>query len=414
MSSKFPEMAAELIQQVSSTLRPADLGLLRLTCRTINQVILQQFGATNFTTVRTDLTPRSLQKLQDISLSEFARFVECLHLTMTVDDTPQSRSTYGKGLQWHRHSSGYLIPPFPIHELLSGLLIHKFLKCRSFYIEIFDEGYVGTLPYVSEYIRPSDAVGILLSIIAETGLAAKSFVIRDGTDGGGASRLDTPRLQIPYSNGGRQFENGWVHLHDLTLQYGMTHDQEDWAFNLVKTAPILRRLTLSFFEEGELFLSRLAGVINPNSTLEHLSIKSAHVPEHVLSTILFKTQHSLRSLFLRSVHLGNVGAWAKLFKGMKGSFPRLSSLELCFPVGHSDTAGLSNLLQYPKVLGSEVKKRVGKEYRLKADSRCVEGLQGAIDMRYKFKKELILAVGYKGPDMDVFLGVLTEAAIKSL
>lgn len=414
MSSKFPELAAELVQQIANNLEPADLGSLRLTCRTIYQDILQQFSIINFATVRTDLTPRSLQRLQDISRSEFAPYIACLRFAGTVDDTPKTQGTLGKGLHWHRHSSGHLIPPLPVDDLLREVLMHKSIKCRSFWIESFDEGNEGRLPYVDDYITPSDVVGTLLSIIAQTGLAITSFTVENSTRGNSTGRLDTPRLQIPYISDGYQFETGWAHLQDLILQCDLTHDAEDWAFNLIKTAPNLQKLTLQFYEGGASLFRQLAGSTNSISTLEHLSIKSAHVSEPDLSTVLFKTQHSLRSLFLNCVDFDSTGGWAKLFKGMKGNFPHLSSLELFFLREQHKKVEFSKLRQCPKVPGSEVKTRVGEEDRLKADSRYVEGMRGAIDVKYKWQRELQLAIAYKGPDMDVVLGVLLEAAIKSL
>lgn len=233
MSSNLPTLAVEIVQFVASTLEPTDLFSLRRACRELYRKTLHYFGLTYFTTIKTDLT----QRLQAISESEhLAQHVEGLHIK-------SKDGTLGRGFQWHRHHSGHLTAPFVNTDLLRDVFVKKLVKCRSFHLDVYDEVQQRE---ETDFLIPGDAVGIVLSIVAEINLAIRSFSVESESRETG--RLDTKRLQIPLCRQ-PQFIAAWAHLEELVLEYGMTCVQYDWALDLISYAPRLRKLSLRFFNE---------------------------------------------------------------------------------------------------------------------------------------------------------------------
>ncbi len=79
MSSKIPTLANEVIELIATFPEPVDLRSLRLVCRELNKKTLHYFRLANFTTIQTDLDRKSLQRLQNITKSEYlAVHVQCL------------------------------------------------------------------------------------------------------------------------------------------------------------------------------------------------------------------------------------------------------------------------------------------------------------------------------------------------
>ena len=185
MSLKCPTLPIEIVQLIASTFEPVDLFSIRLVCRELYRKTLHHFIHTYFATIRTDLTPKSLQRLQNISdTAHLAQHVEVLHIA-NID------GTLGRGFQWHRHPSGLLAVPLVGADLLRNILVTKLVKCRSFLIDSYDEVQQRD---ETEFLIPGDAIGIVLSIVAETHLAIRSFTIQ--SQKGSTGTLDTKRLQI--------------------------------------------------------------------------------------------------------------------------------------------------------------------------------------------------------------------------
>ena len=259
MSPKLPTLAIEIVEIITVLIDAADLRSLRLVCRELNDKTLRDFGLTNFATVQTDLSRKSLQRLQDISESEhLAVRVQYLHIKRKHD------GKLGRGFDWHRHTSGCLADGPNGANLLQDILSQKLLKCRSFHIHSYDEYQP---PHETDCLIPSDAVGIILSVVAKAGLALRAFTIQCSHDGNG--RLDTPRLQIPLSQT-PDFVAAWSHIEELVLNYAMTFDQEDWVIQLIASAPRLRKLSLRFYEAGTSFIT-LLGSLHKLNRLEELS-----------------------------------------------------------------------------------------------------------------------------------------------
>lgn len=175
MSSKFPTLAVEAIELITTFLEPPDLRSLHVVCREISKKTLNSFGRTNFATVQTDLGLKNLQQLENVANSEYlAKHVQCLEVKHRPD------GILGQGFQWPRDSSGCLAEDLNGADLLQRLLSQQLLKCRSFFIYSYDE--YGPR-HDTNHIVPSDAVGLILSIIASAGLAVHSFTVQSNHHG---------------------------------------------------------------------------------------------------------------------------------------------------------------------------------------------------------------------------------------
>jgi len=155
MALTLPTLPIEVVELIAHALEPNQLFSLRLVCKQLHQKTLHPFG-TCFTTIRTDLSRKSLQKLQAVSENaQLQQHVQILLVIKGEDDT------LGRGFQWHRHSSGHTEAPLPGLEKLQDILVHNLPNCRSFHIRS-----LGGSDDESNDLTPSDAIAIILSIVA--------------------------------------------------------------------------------------------------------------------------------------------------------------------------------------------------------------------------------------------------------
>lgn len=395
MSLNLPTLATEVIETITMLIEPADLRFLRLVCRGLNEKTLRDFGLTNFATVQTDLSRKSLQRLRDISKSpHLAVYVQYLHIKHTDE------GKLGRGLDWRRHPSGCLADEPNSANLLRDILSQKLLKCRSFHIQSYDEYQP---PHETDCLIPSDAAGIILSMVAKAGLALRAFTIQCNHNGTG--RLDTPRLQMPLSQK-PDFVAAWSHIEELVLDYAMTFDQEHWVIHLIASAPRLRKLSLGFYEAGTSFIS-LLGSLHQLNRLEVLSLRSANVTPENISTLILNNCGTLRSLTLRHVTMENYGTWATVLENMKGQLPHLQNLLLVWlkQENHYRRVIFSKMTRYPVVLSSE---DPGPNRRLSYDSRRIESVPELIRLRYWGGGQRVVGVEYHGMGIDHVLGALAD------
>ena len=395
MSSKLPTLAIEVVETITVLIDPAALRSLRLVCRGLNEKTLRDFGLTNFATVQTDLSRKSLQRLQDISESEhLAVYVQYLHIKCTDD------GKLGRGLDWRRHPSGCLADEPNGANLLRDILSQKLLKCRSFHIHSYDEYQP---PHETDCLIPSDAAGIILSIVAKAGLVLRAFTIQCSHDGNG--RLDTPRLEMPLSQT-PDFVAAWSHIEELLLDYAMTFDQGVWVIHLIASAPRLRKLSLGFYEAGTSFTT-LLGSLHKLNRLEELSLRSANVTVENISTLLLNNCETLRSLTLRHVIMENDGTWATVLENMKSQLPHLQNLLLFWLKQGTNNRHVifSKMTRYPVVPGSEYP---GPNRRLKYDRRRIESVSELIRLRYSGGGRRVVGVEYHGMGIDHVLSALAD------
>lgn len=111
MVSKLCTLAVELIELIAGVLEPADLFSLRLVCKELNEKTFQYFSHTCLTTIRTDLSRKSLQELEELSEHEQLRH----HVRTLLTKGPNDM---GRGFSWDRHPSGHLLASQPGVQML--------------------------------------------------------------------------------------------------------------------------------------------------------------------------------------------------------------------------------------------------------------------------------------------------------
>ncbi len=398
MFSKLPTLAIEIIELISTSLEPADLRSLRLVCRELNSKTLHYFGLANFATVQTNLSRESLQRLQNISESEhLAVHVQCLHIKHTDD------GKLGRGFDWRRHQWNLVADQLDGADLLRDVLVKRLLKCRSFQIDSYDEYQPRR---ETDSLIPSDAVGIVLSIVAEADLALRSFTVESSHDGNG--RLDTKRLQMPLSHT-PQFIAAWSHIEELVLDYAMTSDQYGWILHLISSAPRLWKLSLGFHDMSSLFMKRLSSSHSLNR-LKDLSLRSAHMTVENISTLLFNNRETIHSLSFRHATIEDGGKWATVLENMKGQLPRLENLLLFWLKEQTANRRVifSKMTRHPVVPGSE-DCRPGDD-RLRYDSHLLESVEEPIRLRYWGGGRRVVGVEYRGTGIDHILSALADTA----
>lgn len=389
MASSLPTLPVEVIEAITDTLNPTDLSCLRLSCKEINQKTLHRFGQACFTTLRTDLTHDNLQRLQSVSKSEkFRHFVRTLVIKAGDDGL-------GRGLYWHRlecgdHSgcveawlsSGVQL----LQDILKGMT-----ECNSFHIHSFGgiEEYYGT-----EYLLPSDAVGIILFVIAETGLPIKSFFLDFRNRGSGS--VDAKRLQMSLCQR-PTFRNAWKPIKELRLEHSLTLETFDWAKDLVLHTTSLKRLSLHFdFDHTTSFIGNLLAYPHVFQGLQEFKLGCAHVTVNMLSSILIDSHSNLLVLSFWHVYLQE-GTWVAVLEQLPGSLPLLESINVDWPKEYSNEEIVH--IQFPAL----------------EDNGVVPGSNGRkFELRYKKWKaqKRIWGASYRGRlGMDKALDILAKSAV---
>ncbi|MCJ1228107.1 hypothetical protein MMC12_004768 [Toensbergia leucococca] len=321
MPSSLSLLPIEIIETIASELDRTNLCSVRLTCRNLHQKTLHFFGQTCWSTLQTDLSPTSLQKLQSIShLDQFKHHVQTLIVKKWTDEL-------GRGFDWPRvKESGHVNTlSAPGAKLLQHVLFNL-VNCRSF--QIHSCGGVEE-EYEFEYILPSDAIDLLLTIVAETKIAVKSFRVDFESQGSvDAKRLQMDSYQQP------AFIAVWKDLEELSLEHHLTSDNLAWAQNLVLYTTSLRKLSLHFyFDHSTSFVRSLLSSPIVLQGLQELKLGRIHITENMLSSLLLHCSSSLHVLSFWHVYISS-GTWRQILTQLQ-DFPFLDDITLHWPKEYS-------------------------------------------------------------------------------
>lgn len=385
MPSKLCTLAVELIEHIAAALEPADLFSLRLVCKGLDERTLHYFARTYLTTVRTDLSHESLRELKELSahkqLSHHIR-------SLLIREGPKD---IGRGFWWNRHPSGHLLAPSSGTQMLQDILLNNLFNCRSFQIS---GPHGGTTPCASDWLTTSDAIAIILTIIAKTSLPIKSFYVDFRSNGTGrvdARRLHAPQYQTP------EFRTAWANLRELYLEHSMTLNTFEWAMELVECAENLEKLSLVLdSDHSTSFIGRLSST-DSFPKLQELKLAIADVTVELISRFVFRFRDSLRALSFRQVTIDDTSgsSWISILSNLRSNLPLLESI----------------CIHHLKEFKSEVLGRI--MFPAIADNPVVPGSQGGRFelMSNKFRgSRRIFGVRYCGSRMDVALGTLARSA----
>ena len=286
MALTLPTLPIEVVELIAQAFEPLNLCSLRLVCKQLHQKTLHPF-VTSFTTIRTDLSRKSLQKLQALSENtQLQQHVRTL-LIRKVED-----HTFGRGFEWHPHSSGHTEAPLPGLEKLQAILVHNLPNCNSFHVRS-----LGGSDDESDDLTASDVIAMILSVIARTSLPVKSLIVEFER-----AQVDAKRLQM-WKYRQPSFRSGWSHVQDLSLAQSLTSETFDWAIGLIVHATSLRELSLGFgFDHSASFVERLCS-LNVLQGLASFNLAAAHVTSDKLSELVVHSRYSLRALSFRHISI---------------------------------------------------------------------------------------------------------------
>ena len=273
-----------------------------------------------------------------------------------------------------------------LQDILRGMT-----KCKSFHIHS-----VGGIEeyYDTEYLLPSDAVGIILSVIAETGLPIKSFFLDFRNQGSG--RVDAKRLPMSLYQRPK-FRNAWKTIEELRLEHSLTPENFDWVKDLVLHTTSLRKLSLHFdFDHTTSFISKLLAFPHIFQGLQEFKLGCAHVTVTMLSSILIASRPNLLVLSFWHVYLQQ-GTWVAVLEQLRGSLPHLESINVDWPKENSNEEIVH--IQFPAL----------------EDNGVIPGPNGhKFELRYKKWKgqKRVWGASYRGRlGMDKALDILAGSAV---
>lgn len=375
-------IASEVVELIAAFLEPSDLCSLRLACRDLSTKSHRVFASAHFECLTTDLTVKNLQRLQSVAdCSHFSPFVRCLRVKQTEKEFEQ-RS---------RQPSGCVAQPQAAAETLYNLLSTRLLQCASIIFDTWTESEPS-----EDIFTPSDAIWLLLSIVAQANLRLYSITIQ--SQAYTSRRLNTPLLQLS-SFQTPQFAKSWSQLESLVLDFDIQPDQWNWIRSLISSTQTLRKLSLDFFcEAPTIYLDPL-----PLTHLEELSLVRPIVKSDVLLSLLLNNRTTLRSLHIRDTTLD--GHWPEVFQRMTGCFPHLHKLDV-FDLRSGNVKGcfgFTNITRHPSAISPVTRddKRFVKLYI------CRIGQEEVVCSSWDIKDSAV-GVNYHGKAIDRILDVLAE------
>ena len=383
MELTLPKLATELVELVSHFLERTDLLSLRLVNKELHQKSFSAFHSL-FTTIRTDLSLTSLEKIQAICTHGLNLYVKNLLLEAGDD------GEFGHGAQWSRHSLNHLNMLSPGPKTLQYLLTNDLVNCRSFHIRI-----PGGMEDESHAITPSDAVGLILLLIPSLPAMSplSSFAVSSRSHG--TSFLDVKRLPMAQCNQA-PFHRAWTYVQELMLEQTLTPETFAWSLNLVLHATNLRTLSLNLgFGKSEDFIERLCAAESAPCFLESLSLRCGHTTVAHMSHLIEKSRGTLRALSLQQVSLSRFGDWLVVLERLRSQAVLLESISVHWLTAYGD--GPQTLMVFPRlendhiVPGSGGRSVTWKTKRWKGEKR-------------------IVGASYRGSGVDVALKLLVGSA----
>ena len=324
MTTTLSTLPRETIHLVAKCLDFSDSCSLRLVSKSLYSSTRFHFERTFFATVSTNLTPKSLQSLHDISQKEHLRHhVQTLQIK---ECCPSKEGRLGQGFAWPRGSGRPLGSSFPGMQILQRILLEGLPKCRSFQIDYNSPRDANK----TDRLSSSDAIAIVFRIIAETGLLVKNFTRLSShkRKGDSASYEDDFILhpdpwslhQLPVS------KEAWSQLE--AFRFDEIWDLELLAV-LMSNAPNLHNLSLSFKKPLASSFNHLYGLFSDAKHIQHLSLDNINIDAYWLSNSLLHTSRTLHVLALSHISL-SPGSWKAFCLGLSSDFPHLERFALAF------------------------------------------------------------------------------------
>ncbi|KAI9711151.1 MAG: hypothetical protein M1812_007255 [Candelaria pacifica] len=267
-------------------------------------------------------------------------------------------------------------------------ILERLQNCKSF--RVYSYGDLEEGGRAGEYLYPSDAVSIILSIVAEAGLPVKSFFVDFNCQGS----LDGKRLQMQLYKQ-PTFIAAWANLEELLLDHylscGFPSATLEWARDLVLHAPCLKRLSLHFHNcrEAPSFICSLLSSPVPFQGLQELKLACGHFTMDTFLNLLLRSRLTLRRLSFWFMFIES-GTWKRFLTELR-VFQHLEEIIVEFPSEYRDgiiRLEVPTLEANPIVPGSN-----GREFKLRFK-------------KWKWARR-VMSASFKGrADMDKALEIL--------
>ncbi|KAJ5981141.1 hypothetical protein N7481_008439 [Penicillium waksmanii] len=381
-------MPVEILEAIAILLKPSEFRALRLACRDIYESTTHSFGREFLKTVHFDLSQNAIERLSKIAENPHLR----QHVQLLVIQEPED-NLFGRGISWTRDSSGHLAVPEKAVQQWQTVL-SRLVNCKGF--EIRREHSFETSDLSG--LRSSEAIAVVLGIIAEASIPVSAFAIHFKPKGTIGSNHVEMECLSSLDLGKQGFIAAWAHVQDLSLQYTMGSDDAsealqtaDWTIELVQYATRLIKLDLNFDlgDQADSIIRRLS-TLNSLCQLQELTLESfSLVSEEALPEFLYMVRKSLQTVSFSSSTLPG-GCWISILKCLGSEFPSLKSINLQFLRGTDQ-----GLLHFP---------------RLSESPDVDEGTSFTVEQKMRRRGLLNTTVGYSGPSMGKAISILVECA----
>lgn len=383
----FPVLAVELIELIANDVEGEGLLDLRLTCRELQKKTFHCFARRFFTSIKTDLSEDSLQRVDALSQHEALRpYVQGLAFML--------QNGVGRGLVLDRHPWGSLSAPMEVEAIrrLRDNLINKLTNCRSFFIFCrYPEGH----PDMSR-VTITDAVAVFFALIVDAQLPVSSFHLIYANKFSRTLIMDMRRLpKLLYRQ--PEFKVVWSNLQKLSLEQYLTLDNFGFLLELILSAPNLRTLLLNIGSHDLAceFMHELAETA-VFSHLKELALFRTLVRAPDLIKILGRLRENLSTLTFYHVSLAQDDSWTAVLQELSRDFPALTDISLYYLWTNAPT---KEVLSFPDL------RKVPTMY---------ESPGQRLHMLYAekpIKSPAVLGVEYSGSKVPQVLSLLQTAAI---
>ncbi|KAJ5667698.1 uncharacterized protein N7477_006268 [Penicillium maclennaniae] len=385
----FPTLAVELVELIANDIEGESLLDLRFTCRELQKKTFHCFARRFFTSIKTDLSDDSLQRIDRVSQHEALRpYVQGLAFML--------QNGVGRGLVWDRHPWGSLSAPMEIEAIrrLRDNLINKLTNCRSFFIFCrYPEGH----PDMSR-VTITDAVAVFFALIVDAQLPVSSFHLIYANKFSRTLIMDMRRLpKLLYRQ--PEFKLVWSNLQKLSLEQYLTLDNFGFLLELILSAPNLRTLLLNLGSHDLAceFMHELAETA-VFSQLEELALFRTLVRAPDLIKILGRLRENLSTLTFYHVSLAQDDSWTAVLQDLGRDFSALNNISLYYLWANAPT---KEVLSFPDLQKVPVMyESPGQRLHMLYADKPIKG-------------PAVLGIEYSGSKVPQLLSLLQTTAIYS-
>lgn len=330
-ASGIYSLPVEILADIAKFTKSPELCALRLTCRAIYQSTFHHFVQTFVHTLKTDLSPKSLARVEEAAKD----VIFC---------------PYVRKLEIVRNSQGCLGPLSP-HTTSEGTAIQawrdvvkRFSNCQSFKLRnsIYTTAHAGC-----DGITLDEATGVVLEAIATEHIRMESFsidIIKNRRRR--AHEHNDSLTQFPIVNFGIP---AFAHLKELSLALpDAERDTLHWMASMIQCAKSLRKLAILFSWKCEAapLLAQISSVGCLPELQELTFSRMSFQSSAALGIFLYSITGSLRRATFSFVEL-DFGGWRSILRELGGGAYQLDSLVLHSVLEENKFLSFRKIPEYP-------------------------------------------------------------------